>query len=100
MNKLCKNCNEEKDISLFSITKRRQSHIYYHNLCKACVNAKIREQKAKNLKRKCLEKINNNDQEFLKREVGLRNYTYKELAQLVGVPYGNLLYWIKSGKFN
>lgn len=43
MNKLCKNCETEKDQSLFSINYKKDDKYFYRSICKDCYKNKRKE---------------------------------------------------------
>lgn len=97
--KVCSTCSREYPLSEFSITRRTENAEYRHNLCRLCMNEKVREVrlKKKPLIPKGFEKLPQETQALLKENIYLKKYTLKKLAEMAGVAYGSLLYWIRSG---
>jgi len=56
MNKICKDCNIEKDISLFTINYKKDNKYYYRKKCKECYKNK-RKAYHKDYNKKYREKI-------------------------------------------
>lgn len=98
--KQCAICIKDYPIGDFCITRKTDCAEYRHNLCRLCMNEKIRQKRLSKtpLIPKGFEKLDEETQTFLKENIKLRKYTLKELAEKAGVAYGSLLYWKKKGK--